>query len=369
MSAGRAYVLREPRARLHEESLIPRSLDGDLVRVQILATGVCRSDLHATDGEWTTPLPLVPGHEGAGIVEAVGPQVRDLSPGDRVVLCWQAPCRRCQACAEGRPWLCSGTRALEHLLPDGEAAFATGGGEPVHAYLGLGTFGERTVVPESGAIRIESDVPPAVAALIGCAVATGVGAVLRTAGVRAGESAVVIGCGGVGQSVVLGLRLVGADPIIAVDTLEERREHACALGATHALDGRDPELTGHVRQLTGGGAQHAFEAIGLAATLAQLPALVGRGGQGVIVGMPAEGVTIHLDPFDLADRGKRLLGCNYGSCVPQVDFPRLAQLFARGRLPLDRLIGHRAPLSEVDRALADLRAGSGLRTILEPEAA
>jgi S-(hydroxymethyl)glutathione dehydrogenase/alcohol dehydrogenase len=369
VSALTAYVLREPRSPLREESLTARELAGDLVRVRILATGVCRSDLHATDGEWTTPLPLVPGHEGAGVVEAVGPEVRDLVPGDRVVLCWQAPCRRCRACAEGRPWLCSGTRALEHLLPGGEVALATAGGEPVHAYLGLGTFAEQTIVPESGAIRIEQEVPAAVAALIGCAVATGVGAVVRTAGVRPGESAVVVGCGGVGQSALLGLRLVGADPIIAIDRLPDRREHALALGATHALDGRDPELTAHVRGLTDGGAQHAFEAIGLPETLEQLPGLIGRGGQGVIVGMPAEGVTIQLDPFDLADQGKRLLGCNYGSCVPQVDFPSLAQLFTRGLLPLDRLIGNRAPLARVDRALADLRAGSGLRTILEPEAA
>jgi S-(hydroxymethyl)glutathione dehydrogenase/alcohol dehydrogenase len=367
VSAVRAYVLRAPGTPLGEEVLSAPAPSGDLVQVRVLATGVCGSDLHAVDGEWTTPLPLVPGHEGAGRVEAVGPAVRDLTVGDHVILCWQAPCRRCEQCALGHPWLCSRTRALEHLLPDGRPAFAAGA-EPVHAYLGLGTFAEQVLVPEAAAIRISPEVPPPVAALIGCAVATGVGAVQRTAGVRAGESAVVLGCGGVGQSALLGLRLVGADPIIAIDTRPDRRDHALALGATEALDGRDPDLLAAVHRLTGGGADHAFEAIGLPDTLELLPALVGRGGQAVIVGMPAEGVRIELDPFDLADQGKRLLGCNYGSCVPTVDFPRLAQLFMRGLLPLDRLIGRRAPLAAVDRALADLRAGAGLRTILEPEA-
>lgn len=366
----RAYVLHAPGEPLREESLALHALEGDLVRVRMRATGVCRSDLHAVDGEWTTPLPFVPGHEGAGVIEAVGPDVAGVRPGDHVVLSWQAPCRRCRACAEGRPWLCSGTLALEHRLPNGDVTFTTTGhGEPVHAYLGLGTFAEHTVVPESAAVPIDRRVPGPVAALIGCAVATGVGAVTRTAAVRAGESAVVVGCGGVGQSALLGLRLVGADPIIAVDTSPERLEQARALGATYALNGDDPDLAELVHRLTAGGADHAFEAIGLGTTLERLPALIGRGGQAVIVGMPAEGTRITLDPFELADQGKRLVGCNYGSTVPQLDFPRLARLYLDGRLPLDRLVGRRAGLADADRALGDLRAAAGLRTILEPEAA
>lgn len=366
----RAYVLNTPGAPLAEESLALRELARDLVRVRIEATGVCRSDLHAVDGEWTTPLPIVLGHEGAGVVEAVGEDVVGVRPGDHVVLCWQAPCRRCRACVAGQPWLCSGTRALEHLLPDGGVTFTRrDDAAPVHAYLGLGTFAAQTVVPESAAVPIDPRVPAAVAALIGCAVATGVGAVTRTAAVRPGESAVVVGCGGVGQSVLMGLRLVGADPIIAVDTSPTRLEHAQTLGATHTLDGRDPDLAEHVRRITGGGADHAFEAIGLAPTLEALPDLIGAGGQAVIVGMPAEGTRITLDPFALADQGKRLLGCNYGSTVAHLDFPRLARLYLDGRLPLDRLIGRRAELADADRALTDLRTVAGLRTILEPAAA
>jgi S-(hydroxymethyl)glutathione dehydrogenase/alcohol dehydrogenase len=222
-------------------------------------------------------------------------------------------------------------------------------------------------VPESAAVPIDPRVPPEVAALIGCAVATGVGAVLRTAAVRAGESAVVVGCGGVGQSVVLGLRLVGAHPIIAIDTAPARLEQARSLGATHTLAGDDPDLTETVHRLTTAGADHAFEAAGLGATIERLPALIGRGGQAIVVGMPAEGTRVVLDPFDLSDQGKRLLGCNYGSTVPQLDFPRLASLYLDGRLPLDRLVGARLGLDGANRALRDLRKAAGLRTVLMPE--
>jgi S-(hydroxymethyl)glutathione dehydrogenase/alcohol dehydrogenase len=365
----RARVLEHVGHELADAELAPRAVDGDLVRVRLLASGVCHSDLHVVDGGWPAPLPLVPGHEGAGVVEAVGPLVRDVRPGDHVVLAWQAPCRRCAACAAGEAWLCTGTRSLEHVLPDGSTSFADDHGRAVHAYLGLGTFAEATVVPESAAVAIDERVPPAVAALIGCAVTTGVGAVLRTAAVRAGDGAVVVGCGGVGQAVLLGLGLAGADPVVAVDLSPERLDQARALGATHVLRGDDPDLVPHVAQITGGGADHAFEAVGRGATMELLPALVGRGGQGVLVGMPAAGTRIEVDPFDLADQGKRLVGCNYGSSVPAIDFPRLARLYLSGRLALDRLVGRRAGLHDADAALADLRDAVGLRTILEPEAA
>jgi S-(hydroxymethyl)glutathione dehydrogenase/alcohol dehydrogenase len=315
---------------------------GDQVRVRLTASGVCHSDLHAFNGDWTVPFPLVLGHEGAGVVEAVGPAVRNVAAGDHVVLSWFAPCRRCRACAAGRAWLCTGTRALEH--PGAIAG--------VHAYLGLGTFAEATVVPESAVVAIDPRVPAEVAALIGCSVATGVGAVLNTARVEAGETAVVVGCGGVGQAIVLGLALAGAREIVAVDLSEERRAQALALGATSAVAAAEGEF------------DHAFEAIGRADTLAALPGLLARGGQGVIVGMPAEGVRVAVDPFDLADQGKRLIGCNYGSSVPAVDFPRLADLYLAGRLPLDQLVGRRRRLEEAVGALHDLRDVVGLRTVL-----
>jgi S-(hydroxymethyl)glutathione dehydrogenase/alcohol dehydrogenase len=366
-STTRARVLRRVGRPLAGETLALHSLRDDLVRVRVEASGVCHSDLHVADGGWAMPLPIVLGHEGAGVVEAVGEGVRDVRPGDHVVLAWLAPCHRCAACAGGRPWLCSGTRSLDNVLPDGDTAFATvEDDEPVRAYLGLGTFAQRTVVPESAAIAVDARVPAAVAALIGCAVTTGVGAVLRTARVRPSESAVVVGCGGVGQAVLLGLALAGAEPVIAVDLSEERLDQARALGASTVLCGDDPDLAAHVAGLTGGGADHAFEAAGRAATLELLPSLVARGGQAVFVGMPPDGTRIAVDPFDLADRGKRILGCNYGSSVPAIDFPRLARLHLMGALPLDRLVGRRLPLDAADEALRDLRDAVGLRAILEP---
>jgi S-(hydroxymethyl)glutathione dehydrogenase/alcohol dehydrogenase len=237
-------------------------------------------------------------------------------------------------------------------------------GSPVRPYLGVGTFAEGALVPESAAVRIPTDVPFGVAALIGCAITTGIGAVVNTARVRPGESAVVIGCGGVGQAIVLGLRLVGADPIVAVDLSEARLAQAGEVGATATIGGDDPDLVARVRALTGG-ADHAFEAIGLTRTIELLPALLAAGGTAVVVGMPASDVRATFSPFALADQGKRILGCNYGSSVPAVDFPRIARLYLAGRLPLDRLIGRVRPRDEVNEALDDLVGAVGLRTVIE----
>lgn len=360
----RARVFNAPGEALGDEELYPAEVRDGLVRVRLRAGGVCGSDLHVADGDWTVEGPLVLGHEGSGIVEDVGPEVADVRPGDRVVLSWFAPCRRCRNCARGRAWICQNTKALENMLPDGTTNFVASDGAPVPAFLGLGTFAEATVVPESAAVKVPDSVPFPVAALIGCAVTTGVGAVINTARVGPGDSAVVLGCGGVGQAILLGLGLVGADPIVAVDLSDERLALARELGATHALRGDDPDLADHVGAVTGEGADHAFEAIGRAATIGMLPALVCRGGQAVIVGMPAEGVTVPLDPFDLADGGKRILGCNYGSSVPSVDFPKISRLYLSGRLPLDRLIGQTTTLDAVDGALDDLRRAAGLRTVV-----
>lgn len=339
---------------------------GDQVLVRVAAAGVCHSDLHIVDGDWPVDGPLVLGHEGAGVVEAVGPDVRDVAVGDHVVLSWFAPCRRCAACAAGRAWLCANTKAVSNTLPDGSTPLSEEDGSPVLPFLGVGAFSEYTVVPESAAIPVARDVPFDVGALIGCAVTTGVGAAVHTAKVQPGESAVVIGCGGVGQAVIMGLRLAGAHPVIAVDLSAERLEQARELGATRTLRGDDPELAARVHEITGGGAHHAFEAVGRPATIEALPGLLRAGGQAVLVGMTAIGARVTFDPFDLADQGKSILGCNYGSSVPAVDFPRLAALHEAGRLPLGSLVGGAGGLADVERAFADLRAGVGLRTVLHP---
>ncbi len=362
-STVRAMVYQAAGEPLVLEELELAAPVGDQVQVRMQASGVCHSDNHVLNGEWPMAGPIVMGHEGAGVVEAVGPLVRDVQVGDHVVLSWFAPCRRCAACASGRAWVCTGTRAMENTLPDGTTPLRRADGSAVAPYLGIGTFAEATVVPESAAIRVPESVPPDVAALIGCAVTTGVGAVVNAAEVRPGDGAVVLGCGGVGQAVVMGLRLVGADPVVAVDLSSSRLETARSLGATHTVRGDDPDLTGTVNAITGGAA-FAFEAIGLPALIEKLPDLVGQGGTAVLVGLTATGATAAFEPAALVDAGKSIVGCNYGNSVPSVDFPRLARLYDAGQLPLDRLVGGEVQLAETNRAFDDLRAAVGLRTVI-----
>ncbi|GAA2245246.1 Zn-dependent alcohol dehydrogenase [Streptomyces amakusaensis] len=335
------------------------------VEIEVRAAGVCHSDLHVVTGDWPSDRPLVLGHEAAGVVTAAGTGVTSLKAGDHVVLSWFAPCRRCRGCVAGTAWLCTGTKAVANTLPDSTTAFADDRGEPVWPYLGLGAFTERLIVPEVAAVKVPDALPFSIGALLGCSVTTGVGAVVNTAGVRPGESAVVIGTGGVGLSVVMGLRLIGADPIIAVDLSAERLATAQRFGATHILDGAGTDVAAWCRQEFGG-VDYAFEAIGSPKVIGTLPAMLAPGGAAVLVGMAATGATASFDPFDLADQGKRILGCNYGSSIGEIDIPKLARLYLAGQLPLDDLVGRTRPLHEAAAAFDDLRSNIGVRTILEP---
>ena len=255
---------------------------------------------------------------------------------------------------------------MANRLPDGSTATTTLDDEPVWPFLGLGAFAERVVVPAAAAVVVPDELPFEIGALIGCSVTTGIGAVTSTAKVPYGASAVVFGCGGIGQSIILGLQLAGADPIIAIDLDPRRRAQAENLGATATLDGAAPNLVATVQEMTDGGADYVFEAIGRTSTIEQCPPMLRAGGVAVLAGMTAIGARASIDPFDLADQGKSILGCNYGSSVPAVDFPRIARLYLSGRLPLDALIGRTRPLGEVNTALEDLRAATGLRTVLIP---
>ena len=333
------------------------------VAVRLEASGVCHSDLHVVVGEWTETPPLVLGHEGCGIVEELGEGVSHVARGDRVVLSWFAPCSACRMCASGRQWLCEGNRANESLMPDGTTRLHRDGGERVRAYLAVGSLAERTVLPAAGAVPVPAVLTAEVGALIGCAVATGVGAVLNTAAVPAGASVVVIGCGGVGLSVVMGAVLAAADPIVAVDLHDEKLELARSVGATHGVRADDADA---LRRLLPHGADYVFEAIGLPRTIEHAIELTGRGGSTVLVGMPDDRLTASFNPFELASDGRSVLGCTYGSTRPQADFPMLAALHLAGRLPIDRLITHRDGLEGVDRAFARMRRGEGGRTVITP---
>ncbi|MFF7980992.1 zinc-binding dehydrogenase [Streptomyces sp. NPDC007901] len=358
-------VVLDPDTGLDIRDVAVRPAGPGEVEIEVRAAGVCHSDLHVVSGDWPADRPLVLGHEAAGVVGGVGPGVASVRPGDHVVLSWFAPCRRCRRCAAGQAWLCTGTRAVANTLPDGSTPFTGTDGTAVWPYLGLGAFTGRLTVPESAVVRVPGALPFGVGALPGCSVTTGVGAVINTAGVRPGESAVVIGTGGVGLCVVMGLRLVGADPIVAVDLSPERLAVARRFGATHTLDGgRDDVAAWCQEQL--GGVDYAFEAIGSPKVIESLPDMLASGGAAVLVGMTATGATGSFDLFDLADRGTRILGCNYGSSVGEIDIPKLARPYLSGRLPLDELVGRTRPLGEAAQAFDDLSSNTGLRTVLQP---
>lgn len=349
------------------------------VLVRIVASGICHSDLHVVDGDWERPLDVVMGHEGAAIVEALGPGVRvrpegaplhagGLRTGDLVTLAWTAPCGVCRACHRGEGWLCSVPLGGGHRLDQGTVRMHRPGGAPIGVYSGIGTWCERQVVAEQAAIPVDPGTPPAIAALIGCAVTTGIGAVLDTARVRPGDSAVVIGAGAVGLSAVMGAALAGADPIVALDTVTEKLDLARQAGATHVVLVAPAVATSdtvrEVRELTAGGADHVFEAIGLVRTVELAVELVRTGGTVTLVGMTPQGQRAAIDVYRFVEDGKRLLGSNYGSAMPARAFPRIARLYAAGRLPLDLLVSERISLTGIEAALAAMRAGSGVRRVI-----
>jgi S-(hydroxymethyl)glutathione dehydrogenase/alcohol dehydrogenase len=307
------------------------------------------------------------GHEGAGVVERVGEGVA-LLPGTRVMLSWLPACGSCEPCLRDLGHLC--TRAWEGMesggLLDGRPRLSRAGAAVYH-YSYLSTFAERTVVPASCCIPIPDGVPFDVAALAGCAVATGTGAVWRTAGVRPGDRVAVIGCGGVGMSAVMGAAAVGADPIVAVDLGEEKLAAALSLGATHAVrwDAGAEQTAERVRAASGGGVDYAFEATGR--TEAGLAAFLSTRARGaaVLIGIPAADAVLALPALQIPRLERRVLGSVYGSARPERDLPALLGLYLRGRLPLDRLVARRLPLEAVEEAFGILRAGTALRVVLE----
>lgn len=361
----RAMVLDGPRPGLREEDLRLDLPGRGEVLVRLAAAGICHSDLHVIDGEWPSGEPLVMGHEGSGIVEALGEDVESPAIGDLVVLSWLAPCHLCTDCQAGRPWTCRRNRSLENRLADGTTRLHRADGSDVFPYLGLGTFGERAVVPASAAIPVPADTSPGVAALIGCSVSTGIGSVVRVAQVPEGSTVAVIGLGGVGLSVVMGAVLAGAARIIAIDRQEAKLELALAVGATDAIGATDPEQAeSAVRAMTDGGVDYAFEAVGLVPTIEQAVRLLRAGGTAVVVGMTPTGQRASFDAFDLADRSLRIVGSNYGSTIAAVDFPRYAALANAGRLPIERLIEARVGPDDVNEAFAGMRRGETARRLL-----
>lgn len=364
-----AAVFLGPAAGFRIEDLVLDEPGPGEVVVRMAASGVCHSDLHVVDGDWERPAPMALGHEGAGIVEAVGPGVgrrpADPRSGDRVVLAWTAPCGSCVPCRRGEGFLCADPRGAGHRRAPGDVRLRRRDGTPVGVYSGIGTFATHQVVAAEAAVAVDPELPADEAALIGCAVTTGVGAVTRTAGVGAGESVVVIGLGGVGLSAVMGAALAGASPIVAVDRVAAKLELAAGLGATAGILAADASGTRDaVLAMLPGGADHVVEAIGLAATAELALDLVRPGGTATLVGMTPQGVRAGVDVYAFVERGIRLLGSNYGSADPAVTFPELAAHAVAGRLPVGRLIEERIDLADLPRAFEAMRSGDGARRVV-----
>lgn len=339
------------------------------VLVELKAAGVCHSDLHPARGDGPTRTPLVLGHEGAGVVREVGAGVRGVRVDAHVVFCWAPPCGACPPCLEGRPVLCDRLErtTYRNRLPAGDTLLTARGQKLAH-YNGTACFADFAVVAEEGVIRVPEEVPFEALATLGCAVVTGVGAVLNAARPEAGASAVVIGTGGVGLNVVQGARLAGCEKIIALDTRAEPLRLAREFGATDALEASGEQVAERVRELTGGrGADYVFDTVGAPETLARALAFARKGGTVVVTGLSRLDALASLQLFPFVMQEKRLVGSLYGSGRPARDVPRLVELYREGRLKLAELSARTYALAEVNDALAALSGGEGARGIIRWE--
>lgn len=360
-----AALLTEPhKPFLVEEVELDEPRAGEVL-VKIGASGVCHSDYHLVSGATQHPMPVVPGHEGAGTVEAVGPGVSRVQPGDHVTLNWAPDCGHCYYCLHGKPNLCE-----TYLKPIWAGTMLDGTprlswkGQPVYHFCGLASFAEYAVVPQESCVRIRKDVPFTVAALVGCAVATGVGAAMYTAEVRPGESVVVFGCGGVGLNILQGAVLCGAETIIAVDTNPTKMELARHFGATHTvLAGPDSIKT--IRELTGGrGTEHAFEAVGIPELQELAFKATRRGGTLTLAGLSPMGTGTNLPGAVITRHEKVIKGSYYGTVNANRDFPMLIDLYMAGKLKLDELVSQEYPLSQINEAYEAMLSGTVARGVV-----
>jgi alcohol dehydrogenase len=349
-----------------ELELAPPGREEVLVRLR--ASGVCHSDYNAVDGTSETVCPAVLGHEGAGVVEAIGADVTRVAVGDHVALSWTPWCGSCEECSRDLPQLCStvwpamGTGGLMDGTPR-----LSRDSEPIYHYSFLSTFADACVVPERSCVPIDEDTPFDVAALVGCAVSTGTGAVWRTAGVQAGDRVAILGCGGVGLSALLAAVAVGAEPIVAVDAAPQKLDVARSLGATDTVEWQgSAEATAEaVRGVSSGGVDYAIEATGRPEVMEAAFLSTRTRGAAVLIGIPREGSQLTLPALTIPRMERRVLGSIYGSTKPERDFAHALDLYRDGRLPIDRLISHRLPLEDAERGFELMHSGEAVRVVLE----
>jgi S-(hydroxymethyl)mycothiol dehydrogenase len=362
---ARGVLLNEAGERVTVEELTLEGPGPGEVQVQLVCSGVCHTDLHVVEtGGWGMPLPVLLGHEGAGVVEELGKGVEGLAPGDRVVLAWRSPCGTCPPCRRGEPRRCrTPLRARRRIARARD-------GERVTQTLLLGTFATRTIVHAGAAIRVPDELPSEQACLLGCAVATGAGSVLNTSRPWPGASVAVIGCGAVGLSAVQGAVLAGAERIVAVDLVPRKLEWALELGATEAVNAAEADAVEAMRELTGGeGVDFAYEAVGRAPAVEQAVQMLGHGGTATVIGVPAPDQRVSFDlQRELFDRRATIRVSYGGDHLPAEDLPLLAGLALDGKLDLERMVTRVAGLDDVEAAFHDLRAGEVIRTVIRLDA-
>lgn len=355
----RAAVLRELGSVTIEDVEIDEPGPNEVI-VKTAAAGVCHSDLHYVEGLYHDELPLIPGHESAGVIEAVGANVTYVQPGDHVITCMTITCGQCRLCRSGRGYLC---QTPDGDRSDDEPPRISKDGEEINQLYFLSSYSEKLIVDERAVVKIRKDMPLDVAALIGCAVITGFGAVTKAADVEIGANVAVIGCGGIGLSAILGAVAAGAGMVIAVDITDEKLNMARRFGATHVVNASNVDPVEAVRELTDGGVDYSFEALGLKKTAEQAFQMLCVGGDAVIIGMVPWGETVAVHGYDLLE-DKRLMGSNMGNNVFRYDMPILVDRYMTGELPLDDMISKRIGLNDLNQAFADMKAGVVARSVI-----
>ena len=353
----RAVVARAKGEPVSVETIVVPDPGPGEALVKVQACGVCHTDLHYREGGINDDFPFLLGHEAAGIVEAVGPDVTDLSPGDFVVLNWRAVCGECRACRKGRPHLCFATHnATQKMTLDGVE---------LSPALGIGAFAEKTLVAAGQATKVDPAASPATAGLLGCGVMAGLGAAVNTGGVTRGQSVAVIGCGGVGDAAIMGARLAGAGTIIAVDRDDKKLEWATDLGATHVINSTNVDAVERIQEITGGfGADVVIDAVGRPETYKQAFYARDLAGTVVLVGVPTPDMTLEMPLIDFFSHGGSLKSSWYGDCLPERDFPTYVDLYQQGRLPLEKFVTERIGIDDVEKAFETMHRGEVLRSVV-----
>ncbi len=357
----KAAVLYEANQPLQIEDVQISKPKSREVLVRPVSAGVCHSDLHFADGSYPFPMPTILGHESAGIVEAVGPDVTYVKPGDHVITCLSVFCGHCHKCLTGHLSLCANKPALAR--PAEEEPRLSMNGQIVNQFLHLSSFAEQMLIHEHALVKVREDMPLDKAALIGCSTTTGVGAVFHTAAVEPGSTVAVIGCGGVGLACINGAAIAGAGRIIAVDMVDSKLEIAKSLGATDVVNGSTGDAVGEVLEMTGGGCDYTFEAIGLKVTTEQAFKMLAPGGTATVIGMIPVGTMVELHGPDFLSE-KKIQGSNMGSNRFRVDMPRFVEFYLNGKLHLDQMISKHITLNDVNDALDALKTGQEARHVI-----